>query len=53
MSPQNASRGPVERGFVERIPCPDTKQLAASKVGLGQSHLPRFVELLHSKLAYA
>ena len=38
--------GPVERGFAERIPCPDTKQLAASVGGLGQSHLPRFDGLL-------
>ena len=37
---------PVERGFVEPIPCPDTKQLAASVGGLGQSHLPRFDGLL-------
>ena len=30
MSPQSASRGPVERVYVERIHCPDTEQLAAS-----------------------
>ena len=34
MSPQSASRGPVERVFVERIPCLDTEQLAASVGGL-------------------
>ena len=33
MSPQSASRGPVERGFVQRIPCLDTEQLAASVDG--------------------
>ena len=36
MSPQSASRRPVERGFVERIHCPDTEQLAASVGGLGR-----------------
>ena len=38
MSPQSASRGPVERGFVERIPCPDTEKLAASVGGLGREN---------------
>ena len=38
MSPQSASRGPVERGFVERIHCPDTEQLAASVGGLGRTY---------------
>ena len=38
MSPQSASRGPVERGLVERIHCPDTEQLAASVGGLGRKN---------------
>ena len=38
MSPQSASRGPVERGYVERIHCPDTEQLAASVGGLGRTY---------------
>ena len=38
MNPKSASRGPVERGFVERIPCPDTEQLAASVGGLGREN---------------
>ena len=38
MSPQSASRRPVERGFVERIHCPDTEQLAASVGGLGREN---------------
>ena len=38
MSPQSASRGPVERGFVERIHCPDTEQLAASVGGRGRTY---------------
>ena len=42
---------PVEWGFVDRIPCPDTEQLAASVGGLGQSYLPRFDELLNSRPA--
>ena len=37
MSPQSASRGPVERVYVERIHCPDTEQLAASVGGLGRT----------------
>ena len=45
--------GPGERRVVERIPCPDTKQSAADKVGLGQSYLPRLAEVLNSKLAHA
>ena len=28
--PAECPCGPVERGYVERIPCPDTKQLAGS-----------------------
>ena len=51
MTPQSGPCGPIERGFVERIPCPDTEQLTASVGGLGQSYLPRFDELLNSKLA--
>ena len=51
VTPQSGPSGPVERGFVERIPCLDTEQLAASVGGLGQSHLPEFAELLNSKLA--
>ena len=43
--------GPVEQGFVERIPCPDTEQLAASVGGLCQSHLSRLDGFLNSKLA--
>ena len=31
MSSWSAYRGPVERGFVERIPCPDTEQLAPTE----------------------
>ena len=38
MSPQSASRGPVERVYVQRIPCPDTEQLAASVGGLGRTY---------------
>ena len=38
MSPQSASRGPVERVYVERIHCPDTEQLAASVGGLGRTY---------------
>ena len=38
MSPQSASRGPVERVYVQRIPCPDTEQLAASVGGLGRMY---------------
>ena len=38
MSPQSASRGPVERVYVQRIPCPDTEQLAASVGGLGREN---------------
>ena len=37
MSPQSASRGPVERVYVDRIHCPDTEQLAASVGGLGRT----------------
>ena len=37
MSPQSASRGPVERVYVGRIHCPDTEQLAASVGGLGRT----------------
>ena len=37
---------PEERGFVERIPCPDTEQLAASVGGLRHSYLPRLDGLL-------
>ena len=37
MSPQSASRGPVERVCVDRIHCPDTEQLAASVGGLGRT----------------
>ena len=48
-----AQGDPVERVFVERIPCPDTKQSAADTVGLGQSYLPRLAEPLNSKLAHA
>ena len=50
-APKSGPCGPVEGGFFERTPCPDTKQLAASVGGLGQSHLPRFDGLLNSKLA--
>ena len=38
MSPQSASRGPVERVFVDRIPCLDTKLLTASVGGLGREN---------------
>ena len=38
MSPQSASRGPVERVYVQRIPCLDTEQLAASVGGLGRTY---------------
>ena len=38
MSPQSASRGPVEWVYVERIHCPDTEQLAASVGGLGRTY---------------
>ena len=38
MSPQSASRGPVERVYVECIHCPDTEQLAASVDGLGRTY---------------
>ena len=51
MTPQSGPCGPVERGFVQRIPCPDTKQLAASVVGLCESYLPRLDGFLNSKLA--
>ena len=37
MSPQSASRGPVERVYVERIHGLDTEQLAASVGGLGRT----------------
>ena len=37
MSPRSASRGPVERVYVERIHCLDTEQLAASVGGLGRT----------------
>ena len=38
MSRQSASRGPVEWVYVQRIPCPDTEQLAASVGGLGRTY---------------
>ena len=50
MTPKSVC-GPVERGFVERIPCLDTEQLAASRGGLCQSYLPRLDGLLNSKMA--
>ena len=46
MSPQSASRGPVERVYVERIHCPDTEQLAASVGGLGRENSDFFVSSL-------
>ena len=53
MSPQSASRGPVERVFVERIPWLDTEQLAASVGGLCLKNWDVCLVFWNSKLAHA
>ena len=63
MSPQSASRGPVERGYVERyLPCPDRFQFSSTlclssvwrQGGLGRENYVRFLShFRNSKLAYA
>ena len=53
VSPQSAPCGPVERVFVERIPCPDAKQLAASVGGPRPRELRFLVDCMNCKLAHA
>ena len=54
MSPKSAPCGPVERVFVERIPCPDTKLLTASVGGRGRenSDFCRLLEFQASSCPY-
>ena len=44
--PRSVPCGPVERGFVQRVHCPETEQSAADGVGLRQTYLPRLAEVL-------